>query len=470
MRPVITPEESARLDAAAADRIPELMERAGLATALAAVDMGAGYGNRVVVLAGKGNNGGDGYVAAKYLRRRGAAVEVHALGYPGGEHSPARQAAMAAVRAGVRVQPLATTVDADLVIDALFGVGFHGELPPEVMPWLAHPAPVLAVDVPSGLHAADGAADQAFHAEITVTFHALKVGHLLNRGPELCGRVLVRDIGLSGGDPAFVLVDAADAPLPRRGVHEHKWSAGSVLVVGGSPGLTGAAVLAGRSALAAGAGAVAIACPARLQPAIEALAAGVMTAGFGESDRFDPADADDLLAYAERFDVIALGPGLGANQAKFVAELLARWPRPVVLDADGINASTVAVLADRDGESIVTPHAGEFRRLTGSEAHYQAAAGLAAEIDGVVVLKGFPTFVASRDDFLWAVDSGGPELATIGTGDVLTGMIAALRAAGLSGPVAARSGAFWHGRAGAELRLETNVTAELLAARIGERS
>jgi NAD(P)H-hydrate epimerase len=467
MRLVITPEESAVLDAAAADRIEALMERAGLWVALAAVDMGVGYGSRVAVLAGPGNNGGDGYVAAKYLARRGAAVTVYARGFPKGDYSASRKAASGAVQAGVRVRPWGAPDPADLVIDGVFGAGFRGTLPDDVLPWLAHEAPVLAIDVPSGLRAGDGVVEgEAFFAERTVTFHALKVGHLLGEGPERCGRVEVRDIGLEGGTPELRLVEEVDAPVPERERTAHKWSAGSVLVVGGSPGLTGAVMLAATAALRAGAGAVAAAVPGAWQAALEGMSAGVMTRGIGSGARFDPSDIPDMLDRAARFDVLALGPGLGPDQEKFVAELLAHWDGKLLVDADGINAIPNPNLLQRSGGTIVTPHTGEFRRLTGEEATYGAAGALARATGCIVLLKGNPTFVLG-DGAPWAVTSGGPELATIGTGDVLTGMVAALWAAGLPAAEAARSGAFWHGRAGRSLARRTTVTAEELVGEVG---
>ena len=469
MQPVITPTESARLDAEAADRIEELMERAGLWVALAAAEMGTGYGWRVAVLAGPGNNGGDAYVAAKYLRRRGAGVTVHTLALPKGEVSAARKASAAAAHAGVATTDLAGAVPAcDLIVDGLFGSGFHGELPEEVLPWLHSPVPVLAIDVPSGLNAADGTTSgPAFTASRTVTFHALKVGHVVGEGPECCGPVAVRDIGLEGGEPEILLAEEEDAPRPSRQRTDHKWSVGSVLVVGGSPGLTGAAVLTGRAALEAGAGSVAIAVPGRWQPVVEGLAAGVMSRPIGTGERFGPSDVDEVLDYAARFDVMALGPGLGAEQDKFVAEVLSRWEGPIVVDADGLNAiRQPSQLESRRGLSIITPHSGEFTRLAGVEAGYQAAAALARSADTVVLLKGSPTFI-SDSSATWAVNTGGPELATIGTGDVLTGMVAALWAQGLEPASAARSAAYWHGLAGRSLSLRRRVIAEELVGEVG---
>lgn len=465
MKPVITPEESARLDAAATDPVETLMERAGLAVALAAVAMGATYGRRVVVLAGPGNNGGDGYVAARYLVQRGVAVEVRALTRP--KSAVAAWACQGALAAGVPVRDLGEPAQADLVIDALFGAGFRGGLPDQVAPWAATEVPVLAVDIPSGLDAATGqAAGPVFRADRTVTFHALKVGHLINQGPDLCGRVQVSDIGLVGGEGEFLVCEESDAPRPLRHRHAHKWSSGSVAVVGGSEGLTGAAHLAARSALKGGAGSVTIVCPAALQPLYAGMAAEIMTAGIGDGNSFAPADVPAVLGTVARYDVVALGPGLGGGQESFVAGLLEGWEGPLVIDADGINAlAGPQTLSDRAFPTLITPHVGEFRRLTGTEASYQSARDLTAATGAVVLLKGSPTFVAGEG--LWAITSGGVELATIGTGDVLTGLVAALWARGLDPESAARSGAYWHGRAGAAIVERGTVTAEVLASEIG---
>jgi len=469
MQPVITPEESARLDAESSVPVDVLMDRAGYGVARAAAEMGIGYGSRVVVLTGRGNNGGDGFVAARYLVRRGAQVEVRSLGFPRGDFSPARRAATAAVRAGVAVESLGSPDRSwDLLVDAVFGTGFHGTLPENLHPWTELALPVLAVDVPSGLDGATGRVDgPAFTATRTVTFHAPKTGHLLGEGPDRCGRLTVVDIGLAGERPELLQCEADDAPLPHRSRTAHKWSAGSVLVVGGAPGTTGAPVLAADAALRAGAGAVALACPEGLQPIYETMRPGLLTVAAAPGERFG-GDADAVLRRAERFDVLALGPGLGPVPETFVSSLLARWPGPVVLDADGLNAlSSPEALAVRDGRLVLTPHAGEFRRLTGEEASYQAASRLAGATGTTVVLKGNPTFVLGAER--WVVTTGGPELATIGTGDVLTGMIAAFAAGGLPVEVAARSAVYRHGLAGRRLAARTTVTAPELVDEVGRR-
>lgn len=467
VRLVITPEESNRLDAASEEPVEMLMERAGAGVALAAARMGIGYGSRVVVLAGKGNNGGDGYVAARYLVARGASVIVHALGYPRGEYSPARIAGIRAAASGVKVVKLGEPEPADLIIDALFGVGFRGELPEPVTPWLDHDAAVLAVDVPSGLQASTGlVTGDAFTADATVTFHALKPGHLLGEGPERCGVVEVVDIGLHGGEPELQLCEMEDAPVPRRGRTDHKWSVGSVAVIGSSRGMAGAGVLAASSALNAGAGSVAVVCPGAMQHQVAAMNPGLLTMGIGDADHFTKDDAEAVLDYTDRFDVVVLGPGLGEDEG-LSREIVARRTGKLLIDADGLNnLGGLGPLADRNHPTVITPHAGEFRRLTGEEASYQAATTVPDETGTVVLLKGNPTFVLGAEQ--WVVTTGGPELATIGTGDVLSGVVSALWACGLDGETAARSGAFWHGVAGAALASERTVTATGLVETIGE--
>ena len=467
MRLVITPEESNRLDAAAEEPVTTLMERAGLGVALAAVDMGIGYGSRVVVLAGAGNNGGDGYVAARYLHRRGVQVNVHALGYPDGDDSPARLAADRAVDAGIKVADLGDPEPADLIIDALFGVGFRGELPAAVLPWLDHDAPVLSVDVPSGLQAGTGLADgPAFVADATISFHALKPGHLLGDGPEYCGVIDVVDIGLKGGDPELRLCGIEDAPVPPRPRTAHKWAVGSVAVVGSTLGMAGAGVLAAQAALNAGAGSASVVCPAAMQSQVAAMTPGLLTSGIGSGDRFTADDVAAALEYTERFDVVVLGPGLGSDNG-FGNGFLAKRHGKMLIDADGINnLGGLEPLIGRNGPTIITPHAAEFTRLTGQPASYTTAMNVPDETGAIVLLKGNPTFVLGAEQ--WVVTAGGPELATIGTGDVLAGVVAALWAGGLDAETAARSGAFWHGVAGAELASRRVVTAQELVDTVGE--
>lgn len=462
MQPVMTSQATAELDAAYPGDPSLLMERAGLAVAIEAATMGAGYGHRVVVLAGPGNNGGDGYVAARHLRRRGCQVTVHAFGEP--RTDPAAAAAADATASGVRVvmgEEVAS--DHDLVVDALFGGGFRGELPDTVRAWSQHARRVLAVDVPSGLDGTTGqAADGTFRAERTVTFHTTKVGHLLDAGPDHTGALKVADIGLKGGQAAFSLVDDEDIHLPARSRTIHKWSAGAVLVAGGKSDMAGAAYLAARAALTGGAGAVAVAAPPESIDSYRARPE-LLTAELSGHDR---SGARELLGAADRFDVIIVGPGLGAGVEEFVGTILAEAEQTVVLDADGLNAlADLSLLEKRGSRTIVTPHAGEFRRLTGAPGDHHRVGELAEQTGATVLLKGYPTFVAGAQ--LFAITSGGPELATIGTGDVLAGMIAALAARGLPPVKAAYTAAHLHGRAGRVLTETGTVTADRLAEAAG---
>jgi NAD(P)H-hydrate epimerase len=464
MRPVLTPEETAAVDDASVDPVDTLMDRAGRAVALAATRMGAGYGSRVTVLAGHGNNGGDGWVAARHLAGRGAAVTVRPFGSPRAGGAPER-ALIAARSAGVAVsdQP----APADLVIDAVFGSGFRGSMHSEVVAAVDPGVPVLAVDIPSGVDAATGQVQgPAVSAQRTVALHSLKPGHLLGDGPDLCGEIEVADIGLAGGDPVFMVCDAVDAPRPARHRTAHKWSAGSVLVVGGSPGFTGAPLLAATAAQRFGAGLVTVLTPAGIHRIVSGRAWGVISRGVGSGDRFTASDVAEVLQVGARFDVMVLGPGLGVGVDRFVQDLVGAWDKPLVLDADGLNSlGSPDLLAGRSAPTVITPHAGEFSRLTGAPPTFDAACRLADGAGVVVLLKGGPTFVVGEQR--WAVDSGGPELATAGSGDVLAGMVGALSSRGLGAETAGRSAAYWHGIAGGDLATTTAVTAEDLAVHVG---
>jgi hydroxyethylthiazole kinase-like uncharacterized protein yjeF len=325
-------------------------------------------------------------------------------------------------------------------------------MPHVIDDWIEASSSVLAVDVPSGLDPASGdIGENAFRSTRTVTFHALKVGHVIGSGPDVCGVVTVADIGLEGGDPELLLTEQLDAPRPSRSRTAHKWSAGSVLVVGGASGMTGAAVLAGKAALGFGAGAVGLAVPAE--------AADVAAAAAPELLHYP---IDDL---PQRYDVLLIGPGFGTDRTDLAAKLISSWEGPVVVDADALTA----VAPDRalgGRGAVITPHSGEFERLTGRPSTYSEARELAARIDATVLLKGNPTFVTDGG-VPWVVNTGGPELATIGTGDVLAGMTAALLAGGHDPAVAARSAAYWHGRAGADLARTRVVTALRLVEEIG---
>ena len=465
MIPVLSVAEMQAVDATAPDPVDVLMDRAGYAVALGAAAMGATYGARVHVLAGRGNNGGDGYVAARYLARRGATVVVHRFGEPEPDTPTGRAAALAAA-GGVRIVDLADPQPGDVVIDAVFGTGFHGSLPDAVAAWVGTSAPVLSVDIPSGLRGDDGGVEGlAFIAERTVTFHALKPGHVLGSGPDRCGEVTVADIGLVGGTPDMRVAELGDVRIPRRERTAHKWAAGAVATVGGMPGLTGAALMTARSALRTGAGVSAILATARTVDTYEALAPEIIVLQSSETDSWRD-HASEVLSLLGRYDVLVVGPGLEPAPARFVERLLEGFDGPMVVDAGAITAITrLDTILERSAPTVLTPHAGEFGRLTGMDPTHDEAARLARATGSVVVLKGGPTFVAGRE--VTVVDSGGPELASIGTGDVLAGTIAAFLARGMDTEEAAWSAAVVHGAAGASLAARTTLTAPGLIDELG---
>ena len=467
MKPVIAPSEAARLDLVTPEPVEMLMERAGWAVDIAAARMGAGYGSRVAVLVGPGNNGGDGYVAAGLLRRRGAAVAVYQLREP--KTAAAQWALGRALAAGVEIEPLGPpSPRVDLVVDAVFGGGFRGKCPPALAAWMEHPAPVLSVDFPSGVNPATGEVpDRSFLAERTVTFHALKTGHLLGEGPDRCGEVEVADIGQSGEKAAMFLAEAGDCPRPDRGRTAHKWIAGSVMVMGGSRGMTGAPLLAARSALRAGAGSVGLMVPGGCQGLVAGAAPELLTFGMGAREHFEADQATASVETASRFDAVLIGPGMGRAPAtaRWARQVVEAWEGPLVVDADALWAADPVLLSARRGPTVITPHRGELASLTSDAPGLEEIRALAAS--GMVVLaKGNPTLVCDPRD-TWVVREGGPELATIGTGDVLAGWVAALWARGLSPSAAARSAAFWHGRAGAALSARRTVTADVLSEEVG---
>ncbi len=451
MKPILTAEEYRRVDQAYTGDLDAAMDQAGMAVALAAVRHGAGYGKQVVVLAGPGNNGGDGYVAARYLTGRGAAVEVQALGEP--KTPEAIRAARLARSAGVRVVEMGPPISADLVIDAVFGGGGRSDLPPVVEEWTKTKAPVVAVDFPTGLDSDTGEVKGAvFVAVETVTFQYLKTGHVKDDGPDVCGLVTVVDLGIEGGEASMWLAGEEDAPRPPRERRSHKWTAGAVLVLGGSTGMTGAAVFAGRSALHFGAGSVVVGSPH--PEAIAGVAPELLTRPI-----------DDVEDQLDRFDVVVAGPGLAESDYPGVLPLLAKAGK-VLLDAGGLTPELLDAALDGGGEVAVTPHRGEFKRIAGVGGGEYAVRALAQQKGITVLLKGNPTLVCDGGAPI-VVRSGGPELATIGSGDVLAGMAGALWARGLDVRTALVSAAYWHGVAGADLALDGTVTADRLSTHVG---
>ena len=442
MIPVVTPARMAEIDAGAPESTEVLIERAGAAVARAALEMmGGRYGRRVVVLAGPGNNGADGRAAARRLRRGGVRVGL----WP--------------VTAAPETLP-----PAHLYIDAAFGTGLSRPFTPPPLARLD--APVLAVDIPSGLDGLTGEVlgGPVWAAQRTVTFAALKPGLLFGEGPAACGQTTVADIGLEvsddDGDATSLLCDGDVEPLPAGTGATHKWHA-AALVVAGSPGMGGAASLACAAAMRSGARMVHLSAPASAGVALPI-----------EAVRSEP----PLTVDASRFRVCAAGPGLGtgAEAAARLAGALALG-LPTVIDADGLRLlrdPAVAAVVDRRISStpmVLTPHDAELEALVSVRPgpdRIAAARAAAAQLGAVVVLKGGPTVVAEPSGRARIVTSGDARLATAGTGDVLTGMIAGRLAA--FGPERlldrAAEAAHLHGRAAGSVAGARPVASDVLDA------
>ena len=401
----------------------ELMERAAAAVAAEAL-RAFPDARRFAVVCGNGANGGDGRIAARLLREAGRDAE--------------------------ETDDLS---GADVVVDALFGTGFHGAPRPDAAALIDRIGesglPVLSVDLPSGVDASTGEiAGAAVTADVTVTFHGAKVGLAVAPGRFHSGRVVVADIGLEPAATSIVRATPAVLSLvPRRGSRDSKFTAGSLLVVGGASGTTGAAVLAATAALRADAGYVTVAVPADELAVAETLALEPVKRGFAYESALETLETDLARASA-----LAVGPGLGrSDEARsLVRGLLERSVLPAVVDADALFLLEPVA---RDAATVLTPHAGELARLLDTDSAWvsahrlEAAARCADRFGAVVVLKGADTIVRAPDGRTVVCDVGPPSLATAGTGDVLTGVLGAFLAKGLDATDAAVAAAVAHGLA-----------------------
>jgi ADP-dependent NAD(P)H-hydrate dehydratase / NAD(P)H-hydrate epimerase len=407
-RPLYTADEMRAAEAG--HDIDAMMERAGRAVADAVL---AHYpeARKICAVCGKGANGGDGKLALGFLRQAGQETSEE-------------------LEAG-----------ADVVIDALFGTGFKGAPRDEAAALIervnAHGAPVVAVDIPSGVDASTGEVPgAAVRADLTVTMHGPKVGVAVAPGRFLAGEVVVAEIGLEDAETENkVVTDEILALVPRRAAQDTKYSAGSVLVVGGSPGMTGALCLAAEAAFRADAGYVAVATAKEALPVVEAR---LLEAVKRPLDEVDEA--------ARRATAFAIGPGLGRgkDRKQLVARLLAELALPAVVDADALFELEPG---DWPAPRVLTPHSGELGRLLGEEsdwvdAHRLEAVRRAVEIFGcVVLLKGADTLIAAPGEGVLVCANGLPSLATAGSGDVLTGIVASFLAKGMDARLAAATAA-----------------------------
>ena len=497
MIPVLTADEMRRADRHAISEagIPGtvLMENAGAAVARFLAERHP-HASRIAVLCGRGMNGGDGFVITRQLKERS---EAFLLGRRDDVTGDARHHLLECEKGGGRVSEvgtpeawpaaLARISGADLIVDAILGTGLrsapHGLAASAIAAMrarLAAGVPVVAVDLPSGIPSDSGELDwPVAGATATVTFAAPKRGHLLPPACETIGELVVADIGipaasLASVEPTLFLIEDGDAALafPRRARSAHKGDFGHVLVIAGSIGKTGAAVLAAGAALRSGCGLVTVATPEPCLAVVAAARAEIMTEPLPVSrgGGLDPAGLTNLIALARERDAVVLGPGLGQEEG--TRELVRRFARdcpvPLVVDADGLNALAALgaegreLLRGRGAATILTPHPGEMARLVERPtAELQrdrvgAALALARETGAVVVLKGERTVVAEPEGRAAICPTGNPGMATGGTGDVLAGVAGSLLAR--HGPLLAATAApYVHGRAG-----------DLVARRIGE--
>ena len=459
-----------------------LMESAGRGAAESILErFGPLADEPVVICCGKGNNGGDGLVVARRLVAAGARVHVLLMHPPADlRDDPAQNIALLqqltkqdtggrlTLREFEHLDALtdwSERLRPALYVDALLGTGLTSALREpirSVVGWLnEEPAPVAALDVPTGLHSDTGAVlGDAVDADHTVTMAALKAGLLIGEGPRLSGSIDVVDIGM----PAFVLDEAAAKPgcarlttdaairadLPTRSHDAYKYSVGMALVVGGAPGYTGAPVMASRAAARIGAGYVACACPQSVQPILAGKMTAIPTIALPTDDTgIHPKPALDALSDSlDKAEALLVGPGLSRadDTQRFVRHLLRQTEHPAVIDADGLNALTGFMddlTAHADGRWILTPHEGEFQRLAGGSVdlsdRIDVVRSYAERWNSVLLLKGMPSLIGCPDGRVFINGTGNPALASAGTGDVLAGLCAGLLAQGLSPDRAARA-------------------------------
>ncbi len=469
-----------------------LMERAGTHVAeLVLEGLGPDSTDTVTILCGKGNNGGDGLVTARLLAKRGPKVQVVLLHDPGVFSGDAKTmwqrwkktpAARATVVTPTRERLDALLAESRVVVDALLGTGLTSDVTGayrsaiEAMNGCGRP--IVAIDLPSGIHADTGAVmGAAVRAAATVTFGHPKLGLFVGAGIDHAGRVRIGDIGIpaaysdQGSSPLSLLVESdMERLLPERRASAHKGTFGHAAIVAGSVGKTGAAALAAKAALRIGAGLVSVATPAGINATLEAKLLEVMTAPMPETKAHTLARSglDRLLAFVSSRTAAAIGPGLSTHPetVDLVQAMIPRLDKPTVLDADALNAlvGKTRLLSDGKAPLVLTPHPGEMARLVEDATpesinrdRIGTASRLATTCGVVVILKGARTVIAKSDGEAAICPTGNAGMATAGTGDVLTGMVAGLLAQRLSPWDAARAGVYLHGLAG-----------DLAAAEIGQ--
>lgn len=460
-----------------------LMENAGRAVADSIVNyLGDDVvSSRILVFAGKGNNGGEGFVVARHLVNRGADVKVFLVSPREEIHGDALVNLEILENLGISITILGSRdvqrikvslLYADLVVDAVFGTGFKRKAE-GITAWVIEAInscgkPVIAVDLPSGLEADTGRVQgPCIRASLTCTLGLPKLGFFLYPGVDFCGEIQVMDISLprtlTNRESLFYnLIDAEFCSLmfPPRERESHKGTFGQVFVAGGSTGMTGAIALTAEAALKSGAGLVKACIPASLNGVMENKLTEAITVPLPENENqvLGPDAASVLVREAGEDGVIAIGPGLSTDTGteKFIAEVFAKTESALVVDADGLNAAAKNpdIFLELKVPAVITPHPGEMARLLGisSQEVQQDRIGVAGEFASrysvVVVLKGANSIVAAPGGKIYVNTTGNPGMATAGSGDVLTGIIASFMAQGLSPVKAAVAGVYIHGAAG----------------------
>lgn len=484
---VVTADEMKQLDKLASEQYGVagllLMDQASKAVAEGVLEILPEDNQKVVVFCGKGNNGGDGFGAARWLESFGVKTKVYLVGAALNEVAGDAAAELAMLqKAGVKVEVLASEDDfvlaelacakAGVIVDALLGTGFSGDLRENYAKTCKlmneSGKPIVAVDIPTGISADDGsAAENAIVAAMTIIMELPKVGLFLYPAVDHVGQLYAANIGMpqklvAACTSKKFLVDEAmvKSLLPLRAGDAHKGDAGKVVVCAGSPGYTGAAALCSYAAVRSGAGLVSLVTPLSSRDVLATKLTEVMVHGLLERmpGVLGGGAASDIVSRSNAADVLAIGPGLGTAESTMeaVRTVLEQVQAPVVIDADALTAlkDHTELLTKMTASKVLTPHAGEMARLTGLTAEevnknrVEIAAKYAQEWQAVVVLKGAPTVIGCPDGTVYINTSGCSALATGGSGDVLTGMIAALAGQGISLTEAAVCAVYLHGKAG----------------------
>ena len=498
---VVTAEEMRHLEAVAKDDFglseATLMESAGTAVADVILDRLESRHKVVVIVCGTGNNGGDGFVCARVLKNAGVFVKVLLYGDPERISGAARAYFLGVDRMRIPIieihKPIEAApyiAEADVVVDALIGTGLTGEVTGEKAELMEimnrNHAMMVAVDIPSGVMADTGEAKwPAIFADVTVALGALKRAHVLACAKEFCGEVVLSDLGIPAAADLSLRVFEVNRErmwhvLPFRDWMSHKGQNGFIGIIAGSADMAGAGLLAAQGALRTGAGKVELLTTKSAARSLAGRIPEVMVRGVADGDSFSAADAETVLAAAEAYDVVVIGPGLSRAEGTqdFVEKILQKLAKPIVLDADALYAVAMRKIdfTKLPGEFVLTPHVGEFSRLSGLSAketedtRIDAAISFAKKTKTTVVLKGAPTVTADGLGFAYVNTTGNPGMATGGMGDTLSGVIAALIGQDAGVVNAAYGGVYLHGLAGDLLAKETPIgyTAGDLAKKIPE--